>query len=469
MIKILWRLAVLITAGLAFAWLADRPETITITSLNRVYELKLVFAAALAALAFAALYFVWQLLSRIWRSPRAAREHWRFRKHRKAYEQLSRGLIAASAGDTQAASRLATSASQTLHNEPLVNVLAAQAAQLRGDRTAVKSAFESMVKDPETEVLGLRGLFSEAKMAGDFATAIQHAEKALARNPRLAWASTAMLQIQSGRKDWTAAAATIATQGKSGLLPRAEADRKRAALLAAEAMNIEDSDRARALALALDAHHLDPTLVQAALVAARCHIANTSTRKAVRILRDVWATSPHPDIADVLANARPGDSPEDRFERVRDLVGSTDEHLEGAVALARAAVAARRWSVARQILEPHIAQAPQARLCALMAQVEEASDDKGRAREWLARALNAPHDPMWVSDGVANPRWTPISPVTGEIVPCEWKVPFETLRLPEHETFTPEPAQALTTTALPEVSATSLPRPPDDPGVGDNP
>ena len=54
-----------------------------------------------------------------------------------------------------------------------------------------------------------------------------------------------------------------------------------------------------------------------------------------------------------------------------------------------------------------------------MAEIEEAAGDKGRAREWLSRAITAPRDPIWFSDGVASPRWTPVSPVSGEIVPCE--------------------------------------------------
>ena len=44
---------------------------------------------------------------------------------------------------------------------------------------------------------------------------------------------------------------------------------------------------------------------------------------------------------------------------------------------------------------------------------EDGRGDKGRAREWLARAVRAPSDPMWVIDGAASPYWTPISPVTG--------------------------------------------------------
>jgi HemY protein len=113
-----------------------------------------------------------------------------------------------------------------------------------------------------------------------------------------------------------------------------------------------------------------------------------------------------------------------------------------------------------------------------MADIEEAQGDKGRAREWLARALTAPRDPIWVSDGVASPRWTPVSPVSGEIVPCEWKAPFE---MPEQlEADRPmavATVEAIEAIEAPKPAAEAAPRtleapkmvqpqrPPDDPGL----
>jgi HemY protein len=381
-------------------------------------------------------------------------------------------LIAASAGDAHAANRLALQAASSLTSEPLLDVLQAQAAQLKGDRAAVKKSFEQMVKNPDTEVLGLRGLFADARQSGDLAAATAHAERALSLNPRLAWASAAMLQIQSARKEWSNAARTIASQGKSGLLPRADADKRRAAMIAAQALDLEDRDRNAALSLATEAHGLDPSLVPASLVAARMHAANGSHRKAIRIIRDTWAKSPHPELAEVLTKVKPGEDGEQRYERVRDLVGETDHHVEGAYALARAAIAARRFEVAKKTLEPHIQHSPAIRLCALMADIEDALDDHGRSREWLARALAAPRDPMWVSDGVASPRWTPVSPVTGEIVPCEWKPPYDVLFMPSPLEEFAHVAAAQTSptdrTAIalrPEEAVAVLPRLPDDPGV----
>lgn len=475
MIRMLWRFALLVLAAAFFAWLAERPGTVAVTWLGRQYEMKLFVAVAVAIVLLVALSFLWALLRRVLRSPTAAREFWRFRKHRKAYESLSKGIVAAGAGDAQAAARHAAIAANALSDEPLVNVLAAQAAQLKGDRESVKRIFETMAKDPETELMGLRGLFSEARQTGDLVAALQHAEKALARNPRLPWASTAVLQVQAARKLWLPAAHTLEQQGRSGLLPREEAAKKRAALITAEAIAVEDQNRDRALDLALDALRLDPALVPAAAVAARCHIATGATRKAQKILRAAWGASPHPDLAELMARSVSGDGPEARFERVRDLTGATPDSLEGACALAKVAVAARRLDVARAALAPHIADRPQARVCALMGNIEDAEGDKGKAREWFARAIHAPRDPMWVSDGVASPRWMPLSPVTGEIVPSEWKVPFDMLPADQAElTEAGEQAgslQAISVRAAEKEpgkeSATALPfgRPPDDPGI----
>ena len=95
-----------------------------------------------------------------------------------------------------------------------------------------------------------------------------------------------------------------------------------------------------------------------------------------------------------------------------------------------------------------------------MAEIEDGRGDKGRAREWLARAVRAPSDPMWVIDGAASPYWTPVSPVTGEIAFAEWKVPFESL--PRQAAPEPEPPPTVEETPLPPpepVAATPAPPP----------
>ncbi len=467
MITLLWRVVLLVLLALGFVWLADRPGRIAINWLGREVNLSVAVAIVAGLITLVALSFLWSLLRRLLRSPTAAREYFRFRKHRKGYEALSKGIIAAGAGDAQAASRHAATAGNALSDEPLVNILAAQAAQLKGNKDDVRRIFEDMAKSPDTELFGLRGLFSEARNSGDLVAALKHAEKALALNPRLPWASTAVLQVQTARKSWGAAAVTLDQQGRNGLLSKQEAARKRAAMLTAEALALEDKEPARAMDLATSAIDLDAKLVPAAAIVARSHIASGSTRRAMKVLKAAWAQHPHPDLADLITRVEAPGNAEAAFERVRDTAGKPSDNIENAVAIASAAITARRFDVAREALADHIAVQPQARVCTLMAQIEDASDDKGRVKDWLSRAIHATRDPMWVSDGVASNHWVPVSPVTGEIVACEWKIPFDA---PQGRlSFGPiaDLATPLLQTRSP-ASATTVAQPrADDPGVAD--
>jgi HemY protein len=465
MIRFIWRLGLLAALAALFAWLADRPGLVTVRWLGREIEMPLLAAVAAVLLTIAILWFAYQFLRRLFRSPKAVGEYMRFRRHRRGFESLSRGIIAAGAGDGSAARRHAHIAAKSLIDEPLVRLLEAQAAQLKGDRAAVKSAFEAMLKSPDTEALGLRGLFAEARQSGDMQKARELAERALRKNPSLAWASAAMLQAHLAAKDWTEASLTIEQQRKAGLIDAKLAERRRAALYAAEALALETTRRDQALNLAMKAHELDPSLVPAAVVAGRICANQGATRKVYRVLRKTWEKSPHPEIAETWSHAKHGGGPKDRLARIRDLVASHDGGIEGRLALAQAAIAARDWPEARKALEPLLAERPEARVCALMADLEEGeTGDKGRAREWLARAIHAPPAPLWVIDGVASPRWSAVSPVTGEIAIAEWKTPYDALM--------PAEAPAPEVTAVPSTAVEPVKprkvepvRPPDDPGL----
>ncbi|CAN5239902.1 heme biosynthesis protein HemY [soil metagenome] len=462
MTRLIVRLLLLCAAAAFFAWIADRPGTIVVRWFNREIETSVLAGLAGVILLVAAFLFVIAVLRRIFGAPGALGTWFRFRRTRQGYEALSRGIIAAGAGDALAASRFAKVATRTLHDEPLLKLLEVQAAQLKGDRPRVRRGFEDMLKSPETELLGLRGLFTEARLAGDLETGRTLAERALKINPALGWAGSAMLAIQSAAGQWDKSLATLEAQRKAGQIDLTEARRKRAVLLTAQAMTLEETERDRALGLASEAHKLDPALVPAAVVAARIHAHRGVTRKVWRVVKRSWAAAPHPDLAEIFAHARPGSSPLERYERVRQLLKIRDGDLEGKYARARAAIEAQKWDEAQGIIDALAPGERQARFCVLMATLfDERDNDKGRAREWLARAMQAPRDPMWVADGQALPRWTPVSPATGEIVICEWKVPFavELIEEPAPAPVEPPPAVDLEPDPVPPPRIEAPPPP----------
>jgi len=461
MLKLIWRLSLLVLAALAVVWLAERPGSIAIHWQGQDVELSVFVGVILLVSLFAVLFFVIWLFRRIWRAPAVLRGSRKARREKRAYEALSRGIIAAGAGDSAAAARHAAIAGETLKHEPLVKLLGAQAAQLRGDKAEVARVFEAMSQHHDTALLGLRGLHGQARDQGDWQAAHQHAEAALSRNQGLGWAQLAMLHSLTRKQDWQGAAKIVEKMAKSGALAKAEAAQKQAALLCAAAMASEEKDKAAALKLASEAHALDATLTPAALTMARIYTTQAQPKRALKALRETWLKAPQRDLASAAA-AAVDDTPEDKFERVRDLVGKEPATAEGRFALAHAAVLANRFEAARDILLADAKSEPAAGICALLAQIYDALGNAETSKSWLSRGLSAQADPMWMSDGRPVAQWMPLSPVSGEVVPCEWRSPQH--RATQHQLALQPPSLAAATKAEAPLVLAAPPLP-DDPGV----
>ena len=465
MLRLLIYLLVVVLAATGFAWLADHPGEIVLNWQQWRIETSLM--AAIVGLIVLAVFIVlaWTLLRFLLRSPRTLGGFFRDRRRHRGYRALSRGMIAVGAGDAALARQCAQNAERLLSGEPLALLLRAQTAQLRGDHDEANAAFRAMLEDPETRVLGLHGLFVEAERAGNRAAAREYAAQAALAAPDLAWAGEALFGFQCAERDWDAALKTLQRNTDNRLLAKDTARRYRAVLLTAQALELEEDEPERALPLALEAHRLAPDLVPAAVVAGRLHAQAGDLRRATRVLEATWKLAPHPDIAEIYAHARPGDSARDRLKRIRTLNQKRPNTHEGALALAAAAIEARDFQEARQVLTTLLKTRPTQRACLLMADLEEAEyGDRGRVREWLARAVRAPRDPAWTADGYVSETWAPTSPITGRLDAFEWKVPLESLAAPREALGEEDFAPPAETTAAEKLVVIETPGAPGDAG-----
>jgi HemY protein len=356
------------------------------------------------------------------RSPVVLARLLRNRRGVRAYEAISHGLIAVGAGDVAAAQRFTADVQRLAPGEPLALLLSAQAAQLAGDRAGAERAFQTMAARPDTKALGLHGLFIEAQRSNNAARARAYAEEAARIAPSLGWAGTAVLEARCRDADWAGALDLLEQQRR--MLDKARYRRQRAVLLTARALALEDSDRDGAKDFVLEANKLAPDLVPAAALAGRLLAEGGHLRKANRIIDAAWRANPHPELARAYAELRSGESARERLKRIEAGARRMPGHIEGALAVARAAIDAQEFAKARSELSPYLDR-PTKRVCVLMAKLERAErSDEGRAREWMARALNAPPDPQWTADGYVSDRWLPVSPVSGRIDAFQWRVPL---------------------------------------------
>ncbi len=425
MIRVLLYLGLVCALAFGFVWLADRPGEVVITWLGHetVTSVNILVVAFLLAAVVGIV--LWTVLRTLFQSPRLMTQAVRRRRHRKTLLAITRGLVAIGAGDARGAQRYARELQRVAPSEPLALLLRAQTAQISGDRAGAEATFRAMTERSETRLLGLHGLYVEARRRGDPEAARHFAEEAARTAPSLPWAGHAVLEFRCAEADWEGALAVLDANREHGLIDKATYQRHGAVLLTARALMLEDSDPGVAKMLASEATRFAPDLVPAAALAGRLLGETGDPRRAAKILQAAWRKHPHPDLADAYAHLRPEDSARDRLARVRTLVREPEDHPEGLLALSRAALDAREFALARQTLEPLVAK-PTQRSALLMAEIEELEHgDVGRAREWVARAVRAARDPAWTADGFVSDRWLPVSPVTGRIDAFEWKVPVE--------------------------------------------
>src|ERR1700710_2326762 len=268
-----------------------------------------------------------------------------------------------------------------------------------------------MAERKDTRLLGLRGLFIEAQRADDSHAATAIAEEALKLSPGSTWASQAVLGFRCAKGDWNGALTILDHNLESGLIDKPAWRRQRGVLLTARALELETIDRDRSRDTVMEAIKLAPTLVPAAVLASKYQSELHQVRRSMRLVEAAWLAHPHPDLADAYAHVKLGDSARQRLTRGETLAAKASGHLEGALAVARAAIDAAEFARAREALAPFTA-APTQRVALLMAEIERTEHgDSGRARAWTLRAVRALHDPAWTADGYVSDRWRPGAPV----------------------------------------------------------
>jgi HemY protein len=279
-------------------------------------------------------YRMWLFLGRV---PATLGRIRRDGRRRRGYVALTRGLVAVAAGDAQGARRQMHRAENLLGDPALTLLLTAQTAQLSGDEEGANRSFRAMLERPETEFLGLRGLFNQAMRRGDRDAALDVAARARRLKPGSEWVSDALFELECGAGQWADAEATVKTAVRRNLIEPEEGRRRRAILQ--HLRSIQESSLAEegaALRLAHKAHQADLAFIPAAVRLAGLLLAKGRRRKAAAVVEETWARAPHPDLVAPYVEAREAQEPLARVRAVERLAALNPGHGESRLAVAEA-------------------------------------------------------------------------------------------------------------------------------------
>jgi HemY protein len=411
----------------AAVWFAGNPGRVAI----EIAGLRIQTEAGIFILGLVLLAIVAALGYRLWRFvryvPGGILDHRRSSRRQRGYQALTQGMVAVAAGDAGEARKFARQADALLNDPPLTMLLSAQSAQLNGDEAAAKAYFTAMLDRQETAFLGLRGLLMQAQREGNGAEELRLARRAYALRPKTPWVLTMLFDAQVRHDQWREALPVLEEAMRRGAMEGAEARRRRAVVLLGCSGEAEEAgDRASALTYAKRAASLMPDFLPATLRHIALMVDGGKKRAAARMLHNAWARIPHPELARIYAAMEESDDPLKKVRRFERLLSHNPDHAESHIALAEALLEARIWGAARSHLQSAAGDAPPARVCRLMAELEEAEKgDMAASRQWLLRAASAEPDSAWICSGcgAATTAWTPRCGRCNALGTLEWRPP----------------------------------------------
>ncbi len=426
-LKSVWFLIKVGFIGYGVYWLANRPGTIDISWQGWIIETTVGFATAcliILVIITAVVYHWWRRLISL---PKIVRKYHKEQQKNRGFQAVTRGLIAVAAGDDITANRQAKKASVLLHDQPLTQLLSAQAALMKGDQSSAKEHFTALLENPEGAFFGLRGLLTNALQRGDTAEALKIARQAHEKEPKRPWIVKILFDLETRATNWQKAHDLLPKAVKLGSFSKKEAHEHEAAILIAESIAAENIGQIdEALKLAKKAYKKRTDFIPAILQIAQLHLKMGKKTLAEKLIKTTWKHIPHPQLADFWAYMRQDHLPLDQVKWAEKLVAVNPDHIESRIALIKAAMKASLWGVARTQLTAALKNAPTKRVYHLFAQLEQKENhDDSQARHWLEKMTEADPDAKWVcqNTGAIFGEWTPLSPADHSFNSLKWQIP----------------------------------------------
>lgn len=359
MTRVFFWFAAILALTASAVWLADNPGDVTIDFQGlRFYSSFAELTAVAAVLMLAAGSLVW-FVGWMKRDMPIFGSNQVVKRQARGLKMLNQSLVALSAGDHKLAGRLVGQAEVLLPPQPMVHLIAAEAAQRAGDHAGAAKRYEALEDTQDGRLLGLRGLLSEAKRTGRESEALRLARVAFEENRKSPWVLKTLFALEVAAGNWTEAEAALTKVVREDLLDKETATRHRGALGYAEAAELNlKGDRVGARKAYKRALSHRPNFTPATIALAKLDLSEGQKKRAEKIVKEAWQADPHPGLARIFKELDLAESKKDWLARVRTLVEKRPDHPGSLLLLTDALMDAGEYEAAKPVLEKLIKEAP---------------------------------------------------------------------------------------------------------------
>ncbi|MEZ5953584.1 MAG: heme biosynthesis HemY N-terminal domain-containing protein [Hyphomonas sp.] len=386
----------LFVAMLAVGWWAyTLPGEVTVPVGQEEVRIKSGLAALGVVFLSALIAALWWIISGLFVLPGRIGRSRKRAQARKANSALTEGLLAAEAGDADAALKLARKAAKHAEDERLKLLLEARAAEANNDWAGAERAWGQLTRLPGGQLAGLRGAATAASERGDQLTAESRAREALALKSSADWPFNSLFDLQVSKGEWEKALETLSLGEKRGMISGDSLRRRRAVLHTARAVGLPHDRKVDAQKALAEAIRSAPAFPPAAFHGARALMTDGKPKPAQGVLELGWKARPHPALAQLARRLVPQDTAANIAGRLQALINMNPTHRESRILAAEIAMDKADWVGAIRSLALLVEENPTARLCLLMERALKGYGDMGEANRWGRMAVSASREPDW--------------------------------------------------------------------------
>lgn len=327
MIRLFSYAALILVFAVGAAWFADHPGTVKIDFVQWQVETSFAFLGlVITSLMALAAFTIW-LMGYLSREMPIMGSNRVIKRQRRGLLLLNRSMIALTSGDSKLARTLVEEAEVLLPPQPLVTMIAAEAATRMGDTSEAAKRFDSLRQSADGKLIGLRGLAQQAQASGKAQEALLLAREALTENAQNPWAMETIFTLEVKAADWDAALETLKKLEKHKVMDLETVTHHRATLYFSKALELKlAGDLTEALDQFKKAVKERPSFTEAQLALVRAYADQGQSGPARKQLTKAWGARPHKALRDQLLDLNPTATTAASLLSIRELVSLNPDH-----------------------------------------------------------------------------------------------------------------------------------------------
>jgi len=349
-------------------------------------------------------------------------------KKQKAYERgyhsFLQGMVALANKDFKKVISETKNVDKSFQNKSLGLLLRSEMLKIEKKFHDLYEVYEEMLNDPNTKLLGLRGLMEENLRTQDYHHAFIYGEKLFAINPNIDKLYDTLINIIGRTKNWQKLLEINEKSLKKKIISKNIYLTNKSIAFYEIAKIKKDSSIEESISLVEKAIKFRENFIPYLCFYVDLLINTNNAEKAKKVLKKSWSSSPHPELK-IEIKKLASKMKISLQELSKFITTNTYNHPESKKLLAESFIQNEKWDEARNTIKSLLEHKPEKEICLLMAKIEEGiSGDPQKINSWISRSNLGKEKKIWICQisGITQNEWSSVSS-SGHFNSLKWQYP----------------------------------------------